>query len=407
MPKQQLGLGGAVAIGLASMLGAGVFVVFSEAYRVTLNLLVLGIALAALVAILNAASIFQLASQVDRPGGVYAYARVYLSESWSFAAGFAFVVGKIASIAAIAIVFQKYVFPQIAFWPSALAIAILSLINILGINRTALAATVLSLITVSFFVVLTILGITDDTDLSPSALSQSPQEPLTAIALSAGIIFFAFAGYARVATLGDEVRDPKRNIPRAIVISLGTVLIIYIALAWALLRGLGSEVAQSQTPVADLFQNLVGVSWVTPAVAALACLGSMLALLAGVSRTAATMSEDGEIPDIFKHRNRFHAPWVSESVIALLAVGLASVGDLVLAVGFSSISVLFYYSVGHLASIAQPKGERLMPRWLNIVGLTLCLLLGIAFGPETLIVSASTVLLALSSRWLWRRLNPR
>jgi len=115
MPKTQLGLGGAVAIGLASMLGAGVFVVFASAYKIAANLIFVSIALAALVAMLNSAAIYQLAKQIDRPGGVYAYSRVYLNNSWSFLSGFAFVFGKIASIAAIAIVFQRYVFPQIAF----------------------------------------------------------------------------------------------------------------------------------------------------------------------------------------------------------------------------------------------------------------------------------------------------
>lgn len=403
MPKTQLGLGGAIAIGLASMLGAGVFVVFASAYRVSGNLIFVSIALAALVAILNSAAIYQLAKQIDRPGGVYAYSRVYLNNSWSFLSGFAFVFGKISSIAAIAIVFQRYVFPQVAFWPSLAAIGTLTLVNVLGINRTALVATILSIITVGFFLTFSILGLAKAENLAADAFAISPENPATSVLLGAGVVFFAFAGYARVATLGNEVRDSKRNIPRAIVISLGFVLFLYLALAWVLLNGLGQKLQLTETPIAELFQSISGNTWITPMVAAVASLGSMLALLAGVSRTAASMAEDEELPKIFKLRNRFNAPWVAEIIIAAGAILLASTGGIVWVIGFSSFSVLFYYAVGHLTAIAQPATHRLVPRWLNILGLALCLALAVSFGIETFAISVGLLGAAFTIRWLWLR----
>jgi APA family basic amino acid/polyamine antiporter len=407
MPKTQLGLGGAIAIGLASMLGAGVFVVFASAYRVSGNLIFVSIAVAALVAILNSAAIYQLAKQIDRPGGVYAYSRVYLNNSWSFLSGFAFVFGKIASIAAIAIVFQRYVFPQVAFWPSSAAIAILTLVNVLGINRTALVATFLSIITVGFFLTFSIMGLANSENLAAEAFAVTPEDPLTSVLVGAGVVFFAFAGYARVATLGNEVRDSKRNIPRAIVISLGFVLVLYLALAWVLLNGLGEKLQLTETPVAELFQTLSGNRWITPMVAAVASLGSMLALLAGVSRTAASMAEDRELPSVFKLRNRFNAPWVAEVIIAAGAILLASIGEIVWVIGFSSFSVLFYYAVGHVTAIAQPQAHRLVPRWLNILGLALCLALALSFGIATFAISVGIVGASFTIRWLWLRQRPR
>ncbi|MEN9965766.1 MAG: hypothetical protein RJA60_763, partial [Actinomycetota bacterium] len=130
MSKKQIGLAGTLAIGLASMLGAGVFVVFRDWLYAALGL-------AALVASLNAASVYQLARQVDRPGGTYAYARVYRNYTWSFLAGFAFVFGKIGSIAAIALVFGEYAWPQQKHLAAVLAILVMVLINVLGIQRTA------------------------------------------------------------------------------------------------------------------------------------------------------------------------------------------------------------------------------------------------------------------------------
>jgi len=407
MPKPQLGLGGAVAIGLASMLGAGVFVVFGSAYQISANLIFVAIAIAALVAGLNSWAIYQLARQVDRPGGVYAYSRVYLNESWSFLSGFSFVFGKVASIAAIALVVQNYVLPEFEFWPAALAIATLTFINILGINRTALVATVLSATTVLFFVSLCVTALINPGTHLNEAMNIAPSNPLNAVLVGAGVIFFAFAGYARVATLGDEVRDSKRTIPKAIVISLAFVFVLYLTLAFVLLAALGSRLNDTQTPVAELSRSLIGNNAIAATVAAIAGLGSMLALLAGVSRTAASMSEDRELPKVFSHRNRFNSPWVAEVLIAAGAIALTAVGEIVWVIGFSSFSVLFYYAVGHLSALSQPREQRIAPRWVNVIGIGLCLTLAISFGIETFAISLTILALAFGSRWLWRRQTSR
>ena len=403
MPKQQLGLGGAIAIGLASMLGAGVFVVFASAYKISSGLIFWAIGLAALVASLNSAAIFQLARQVDRPGGVYAYSRKYLNDHFSFLSGFAFVFGKIASIAAIALVFQKYVLPGQPFWPSALAIVALTTINILGINRTASAAAIISAVTIGFFVVLSVLGFTNPVGQVATALELSPSNPLQAVLVGAGVVFFAFAGYARIATLGDEVQEAKRNIPIAIMVSMVIVALLYFALAWVLLDAIGPALTKTETPVALLFETLTGNYWVTPLIAAIASLGSMLALLAGVSRTAATMAEDNELPKVFEKRNRFGSPWVAEVIIAAGAIALSAVGEIVWVIGFSSFSVLFYYAVGQLSASTQPKNQRIMPRSLNYLGAALCIILALAFGATTFAISTGILLAAWSLRALWRR----
>ena len=402
MPKQQLGLGGAIAIGLASMLGAGVFVVFASAYQISSGLIFWAIGLAALVASLNSAAIFQLAKQIERPGGVYTYSRKYLNDHFSFLSGFAFVFGKIASIAAIALVFQKYVLPDQPFWPSALAVVALTIINILGINRTALVAAIISATTIVFFLGVSVLGLGHPEGLVSSALIVMPSNPLQALLVGAGVVFFAFAGYARVATLGNEVRNARRNIPIAIVVSMVSVALLYFVLAWVLLDNIGPELTQTQTPVAQLFETLTGNGWITPLVAAIASLGSMLALLAGVSRTAATMAEDRELPKVFELRNRFGSPWVAEVIIAGGAIALTAIGEIVWVIGFSSFSVLFYYAVGQLSAGRQPKPERTMPKTLNYMGAVLCITLAIAFGIETFAISTGILLAAWVIRALWR-----
>jgi len=403
-PKQQVGLAGAVAIGLASMLGAGVFVVFHTAYAITPTGYYWALGLAALVAVFNAWSVYSLASAIDRPGGVYAYSRVYLGNGYSFASGFAFVFGKIGSIAAIALAFNTYVLPQYGFWPAAAAIVVLAVVNILGIQRTAAVAAVLATVSTAFFAYFAVAGLA-----APAPIMVLPAPTVTpsigGVFSAAAVFFFAFAGYARVATLGNEVRDAKRNIPRAIVISLSAVIALYLALAVVMQKFLGLDLLTATAP----FKNLAAFvmpglgEQLTVLVAVLASLGSMLALLAGVSRTAATMAEDTELPAIFTRRNGFGSPWVAEVAIAALALVLVAVGNLGWVIGFSSFSVLFYYSIGHLSVLRQGREHRVVPVAVAIAGFALCWALAFTVPGPAVPISLAVISVALAVRWLVRR----
>lgn len=409
MSKKQIGLWGTIAIGLASMLGAGVFVVFRDAYTFAGDWLYAALALAAIVASLNAASVYQLARQIDRPGGTYAYARVYRSDTWSFLAGFAFVFGKIGSIAAIALVFGEYAWPVQKHLAAVLAILVMVLVNVLGIQRTAGVAAVLSIVTTGFLMLTIAVGSSPFAAMPrqfATFIEQSIQVPTLpgwGIVTGASLIFFAFAGYARVATLGNEVRDAKRNIPKAIVISLGAVLVLYLSLTAVLTKVLGANLASTEAPFIAYFNDLgFHVDWLVLAVASVASLGSILALLAGVSRTAAEMASDRELPKFFEARNRFGSPWVAEVFIAVGASALVFVGDLSSVIGFSSFSVLFYYSVAHLSALGQPAGERVLPQILPVLGLALCLLLAFSVPGPAVAVSTAILVIAVVARRLFR-----
>jgi len=399
-PKQQIGLLSAVFIGLASMLGAGVFVVFHSAFALSPSGFYWALALAALVATLNSWSIYSLARAVDRPGGVYAYSRVYLNDGFSFASGFAFVFGKIGSIAAIALAFNSYVLSEQPFWPAVLAVVGLTAVNILGIQRTAAVAAVLAITTTIYFTFMAGAGLILPAPVSSLPL---PNAPLgSSVFGAAAVFFFAFAGYARVATLGNEVRDAKRNIPKAIVISLAIVMVLYTALAFVMLKFLGLDLLTAPAPFKNLAEHFIPVvpHQVTIVVATLASLGSMLALLAGVSRTAASMGEDRELPAFFQSRNRYGSPWVAEVIIAAGAIALIAVGDLTWVIGFSSFSVLFYYSIGHLSVLRQSRDERVAPRVLAVAGFLLCWLLALQVEGPAVPVSLIVLALALAVRFV-------
>ncbi len=409
---QQIGLSGAVAIGVASMLGAGVFVVFREAFTISGSLFLVAIALAALVAVLNASSVYQLAKRISRPGGVYTYSREMVNNPTSFVAGFAFVFGKIGSIAAIALVVQEYLTPELKFWPAAAAIAALTLINISGINRTASVAAILATTTTLFFLVVLISAALPAASVSAQptgeVLSAAGTSTFAQLISAASVMFFAFAGYARVATLGDEVSNPKRNIPRAIVITLIVVTLLYFGLAQTLLTQLGLSLGFVEAPFVALTALITPwmPGWAVILVAAAAGLGSMLALLAGVSRTAATMAEDSELPALLSRRNRSGAPWIAEVIVGAVAIGLLLVGELSWVIGFSSFSVLLYYAIAHLSAWLIPEIGKTV-RVVAFLGFGLCALLAVAVPGPAVWISVLILAVALAVRAMARGLITR
>src|SRR6476469_7419110 len=199
---RRLGVRDAVVIGLGSMVGAGVFSAFTPAAAAAGSGLLVGLVVAAVVAWCNATASAQLAAQYPTSGGTYVYGRARLGPWWGFVAGWGFVVGKTASCAAMALTVATYAVGGDARATRFLAIAAvvgLTLVNLRGITKTARLATVLVVLTIG------ILGVANRTGHSP--FEDWGTSSAYGILQSAGLLFCAFAGYARIATLGEEVRD--------------------------------------------------------------------------------------------------------------------------------------------------------------------------------------------------------
>ncbi len=397
---RKLSLTDTVFIGLAAMLGAGVFVIFGPAALFAGSALPFAILLAALVAYLNAGSVAQLAKVVNRSGGGYPYARVYISKNFSFLAGSSFLVGKIGSSAAIALTVASYLTPNNLLATAIGSVVVMTAINLAGINRTAFGSKVLATITVLFLVTLVVAAIS----LPVAASDLSSGTPIGVLS-AAALFFFAFAGYARVATLGGEVRQSERNVPRAIWISLAAVLAIYLTLSVLLSDKLGADLTGTVTPLADLAaKTWLGGEYIW-IFASLAGLGSLLALLAGMSRTAAEMAIDRELPAAFARKLPNGAPVLAELVIAGFSIALVAFGGVLLSLGISSFAVLLYYAITNFAAFRQPTTETKRPKILNLLGLALCLLLALSVPIDGLVVGASILTLLMLIRWGLRALR--
>jgi basic amino acid/polyamine antiporter, APA family len=395
---RRLGTGDAVVIGLGSMIGAGVFSAFAPAARAAGSGLLIGLGLAAAVAYCNAVASAQLAAQYPTSGGTYVYGRERLGEWWGFAAGWGFVVGKIASCAAMALTFASYAVGG-SEWAVRLvalaAVLALTAANYRGISRTAEAARVLVALSIAaLLVVVCTIAVDHDQGYGREGLSSWGTGGLYGVLQAAGLLFFAFAGYARIATLGEEVREPERTIPRAIPLALGIAIGIYVLVGIAALVALGPDaLAASTKPLSDAV-DAVGAAWAVPVVrigAAVASLGALLALVAGVGRTGLAMARNGDLPRwLDSVHPRYRVPDHAELAVAAVVSVLVLTTDLRGAIGFSSFGVLTYYAVANASAYTQDAAHRRWPRVLNVAGSIGCAVLVVTL-PWTAVVAGLAV----------------
>jgi len=400
---RRLGTFDAVVIGLGSMIGAGVFAAFAPAAASAGALLLVGLALAAGVAYCNAVASAQLAAQYPTSGGTYVYGRERLGEWWGFLAGWGFVIGKTASCAAMALTFAAYAVPGprwVERLVAAVAVVTLTGVNLRGITRTAGLTRILvaaSLVALAI-VVGVILG---SGDASTGNLTWALPHGPYGVLQSAGLLFFAFAGYARIATLGEEVRDPRRTIPRAIPLALGITVAVYVVVAASVLLVLGPDrLASSVTPLESAVRS-VGAGWAVPLVdvgAAVASLGALLALIAGIGRTTLAMAREGDLPRwLSSVHPRYRVPDHAELAVAVAVTLLVLITDLRGAIAFSSFGVLTYYAIANASAWTQRGEWRRWPRALNAIGLVGCVML-VATLPVTAVV-AGLAMFAIGLAW--------
>ncbi|MFE9803816.1 APC family permease [Streptomyces goshikiensis] len=392
--KRRLGVGDAVLIGLGSMIGAGIFAVLAPAAWAAGSGLLLGLALAGAVAYCNATSSARLAARYPASGGTYVYGRERLGEFWGYLAGWAFVVGKTASCAAMALTVGTYAWPGQAHAVAVAAVVALTALNYTGVQKSArltrvIVAVVLAVLAAVVTACLT--GVTATAARLDAGADATPSGVLQA----AGLLFFAFAGYARIATLGEEVRDPARTIPRAILIALAITLIVYACVAVAVLLVLGPDrLAHATEPLTEAVRA-AGVPALAPVVrvgAAVAALGSLLALILGVSRTTLAMARDRHLPHTLAAVHpRFGVPHHAELAVGAVVAVTAATTDLRAAISFSSFGVLAYYAVANAAAFTLTRAEGRPPRAVPVLGLAGCAVLGLAL-PATSVISGTAVL---------------
>lgn len=391
---RHLGVFDAVVIGLGSMIGAGVFAAFAPAAKVAGAGLLLGLAVAAVVAYCNATSSARLAARYPQSGGTYVYGRQRLGPFWGYLAGWGFVVGKTASCAAMALTFASYAAPAHTRVVGVAAVLVLTAVNYRGIQKSALLTRVLVALTLAALAVVVVACLAGGQARS-THLSPFPGTSAYGVLQAAGLLFFAFAGYARIATLGEEVRDPARTIPRAIPLALGITLAVYAVVAVSALLAAGSAgLAATSSPLraavaaGDLHQ-------LTPVVqvgGAIAALGSLLALILGISRTTLAMARDRYLPAALAAVHpRYQVPHRAELAVGLVVAVLVATVDLRGAIGFSSFAVLTYYAIANASALTLPG--RTLGKAIPTLGITGCIVLAVTLPVTSVIIGAGVLLM--------------
>lgn len=390
--QRRLGVTDSVIIGLGAMIGAGIFAALGPAAAAAHGGLLIALAVAAVIAYCNAMSSARLAALYPESGGTYVYGRERLGPFWGYLAGWGFVVGKTASCAAMALTVGTYAWPGHEHAVAVAAVLVITGVNYVGVQKSAMLARII------VTVVLAVLALVVVLSLSGAFASHSPfraDDSATVIGVvqAAGLLFFAFAGYARIATLGEEVRDPKRTIPRAIPIALAITLVVYAVVAIAVLTVLGSEgLAAATDPLAQAvraagfgqFEMVVRVG------AVVAALGSLLSLVLGVSRTTFAMARDGYLPHaLARVHPRFGVPHRAELVVGIVVAVIAATADVREVIGFSSFAVLAYYLIANAS--AWTLSPRTRTRVVPTLGALGCVLLA-AFLPAASVAAGVGVL---------------
>jgi APA family basic amino acid/polyamine antiporter len=404
---RRMGLGDAVVIGMGSMMGAGIFASFAPAAAAAGAGLLIGLAIAAIVAYCNALSSAQLAAQYPTSGGTYVFGRERLGEWPGFLAGWGFVIGKTASCAAMALTFAAYAAPEGWTKPVAVAVTVvLAAVNYFGISRTAGLTRVIVIFVVMVLGLVIIAGLSVSTTVNPQLGAGIFEDGWYGILQSGGLLFFAFAGYARIATMGEEVKNPSRNIPRAIVTSLALTLVVYVLVAAIVLVVLGpQQLATSKAPLVDVV-TMSSLNWAAPIVrigAAAAALGALLALVAGVGRTTLAMARNKDLPSWLAAVHPVHkVPHHAEIALAVIVSILVLTIDLRGAIGFSSFGVLLYYVIANLSAFTQDRQHRRYPRFVPIIGALGCLILVATLPPLSIGVGVAVFLVGIMGRSLVR-----
>ena len=416
--QRQVGLYGAVSLGLGSIVGTGVFISIGLAAGLAGPGVLIAIGLAAVVATCNGLSSAQLAASHPVSGGTYEYGYRYATPPLGFVAGWLFLWAKSASAATAALGLAGYIlntaFANRLDWLVPLALAAVLLLTLLvlsGLQRSNRVNAVLVGLTLSTLVVFILGGL-------PSALAKGAEHlsPVLPNSKGAGwsdllhataLMFVAYTGYGRIATLGEEVKNPRRTIPRAIITTLGLSMVLYMAVGAVALAAVGSEAyfaaaTHGAAPLEIIAQTFgqPGIPWVLTLGALTAMAGVLLNLLMGLSRVLLAMGRRADMPAAAARLDRGRTtPYVAVASIGLIVGALVLIGDVKTTWSFSAFTVLVYYALTNYCALRLPPDARLYPRWISSLGLVACS--GLAFFLDSGVVFSGLALILAGLAWHW------
>ncbi len=380
----------AVATGLAAILGAGIFAIIAPAAAIAGPALLVSLCIAAFVALCNALSSAQLAALLPRSGGTYIFGTRMLGKWWGYSAGWMFLVANTAGPGVIALAFGGYVNAIWGFVPARVAAVLAALtmtaINAAGIRRSVKVTDVIVIISVLSLLAVVVIGLPGAklSNLTPFAPGGT-----VGILQATGLLFFAYTGYSRIATLVEEVKNPRHTIPKATVIALGSAVVIYLLVAFTAISVLGSHTLSSSSAPLEATMMAVGSGIgvvIISGGALFTTFNEGLSDILGVSRVAFAMGRESDLPPYLSRVGDQKNPWRSVLFVGAIAILVAGFAPFVTAVAVSSFGTLLYYSVTNLSALRLKKEQRMFPVFLSIAGLIGCLGLAFSLAPDEILI---------------------
>jgi APA family basic amino acid/polyamine antiporter len=386
--RRDLGLLDATTIGFGAIVGAGIFVVTGLAAGVAGPSFLVGLLIAALVATANALSSAQLAAEFPQAGGAYEYGYRVLHPAAGFAAGWMYLASKISAAGTVALGLAGYLAalaPSVPARPVAvIAIVLFSVINYFGVKRSSRANLAIVIVSVGSLLVFVVSGVH-----AVRADNFRPFAPagITGVLESSALLFFAYTGYARIATLAEEVREPRQTIPTAIALTIGGAVALYVSAAVVAVGTLGApELAATPAPLYraaaalpyDGVEALVGIGGVV------AMLGVVLSQLLGLSRMVFAMARRGDLPRVLAHVDpHYGVPRRAVLLVGAASALVAATGTLPHVASSAAFSILVYYGITNVAAFRMPAGAKLYSDIVPLFGLAACSVLAGSLARST------------------------
>jgi APA family basic amino acid/polyamine antiporter len=413
--ERSLGVRSATLLGVGSIFGTGVFVSIGIAAGITGPSVVLAIAIAACVALCNALSSAQLAAIHPVSGGTYEYGYRFLNPALGFTAGWMFLAAKSASAATAALGAAAYGLhlagidgrsPRTAV--AFLSVVLLTWLTTRGMKRSVAANSVIVGMTVLTLLAFAIAALASFDSASLDRLQPAFPTSPKALFHASAIMFVAYAGYGRVATLGEEVRDPGRTIPRAILATLVLSAALYLLVAVAAIgtvgaAGLSGPLGEAATPL-EFAASALPMPWLRLAVALgaiTAMVGVLLNLILGLSRVALAMGRRRDLPRALAVVSSSGTPLAATWGVGVLIAGLSLIGDVRTTWSFSAFTVLIYYSITNLSALRLGPDERLYSPLFSVAGLIGCLSLAAFIPPSVLVAGFGLIAAGLAFRVIY------
>lgn len=402
----------AVGVGLGAIIGAGIFVVTGIAAGVSGPAFLIGLIAAGIIAAFNGLSSAQLAAIYPDSGGTYEYGYKLINPVFGFSAGWMFLISKLAAGGVVAIGFGSYFYQLVPIGSpltlSVIAVVFLTIINYFGIKKAGMLNLVIVAVTLFSLLYFVFSGIPK---VNPDNFKPFAPFGILGIAEAAALLFFAFTGYARIATLAEEVAEPKKTIPKAIIITIITSILLYAAISVVAIGVIGAEnMADSKSPL-----QMVAKSLTTPAIntvitigASTAMLGVLLSQILGISRMMLAMGRRHDLPPIFQTiHNRYRVPHLGIVITGLIILLLTIFGTFEFVVRAATFTILLYYSITNIAALKQPRKEQIYGRVIPICGLIGCLTMSVSLPFSVIISGIGLLIIGFIIRFLFHKIYDR